>query len=137
MKSDWLISTSWDVGKTYHILVGNFDAHRFSPFTLQKMLFNHDAPARVRHKRPRGFLMNVRNAILRLHALSHKCNIATHRITISPFTGVKGNGTAVYYKCTSTVSKRNGRVSDRLVTGVMRRSSNLMLEGHCFDASQL
>jgi hypothetical protein len=72
VNSDWLIGTSWDLGKTYHILVGNFDAHRFPSFTLQKMLFNHDAPTRVGHKRPRGFLMDVRDAILGFYALSHK-----------------------------------------------------------------
>ena len=72
VNSDCLIGISWHLDKTYYVLVGNLHAHRFLSFPLKKMFFNHDAPARVGHKRPYGFLMNVRDAILCLHALSHE-----------------------------------------------------------------
>jgi len=35
VNSDWLMGISWRLGKTYHILVGNFHAHRFLSFAQQ------------------------------------------------------------------------------------------------------
>jgi len=72
VNSDGPIRTSWHLRKTYYVLVRNLHAHRFLSFPLQKMFFNHDAPTRVGHKRPGGFLMNVRDAIPGFHTLSHK-----------------------------------------------------------------
>jgi hypothetical protein len=72
VNSDCLIRISWHLCKAYYVLVGNLHPHRFLSFPLKKMFFNHDAPARVGHKRPHGFLMNVRDAIMSFHALSHE-----------------------------------------------------------------